>query len=168
MFFIKWEEYEKLTMQVKVLIGVLLILAGVGTAYYVRTHMGEKETLRSLQTAEAFVRAFFRGEDIREAYDMVSDAYQAVQSEEMTLKIRKATVRIVGPYQSYGKPANVTKLIDPRAPGHFRIFKFPLNFENDQGTLLLSMIQQKGKWRVQGFNINSPLITERQLDRNFT
>ena len=156
-----------MSMKMKVVIGIGALCLGIVLSLFITTSLDRQGAEQSTAVADQFINLLYS--PVRpqpSAYGLVSDGFRAVQSENVTLKMRDSVEKLIGKYVSHGKGADVTKVLAPNtALGEpIKIIKFDIVYENDpDGSILVTMIHERGKWKVLGFNISSPLITEAQM-----
>ena len=139
------------------LLGFLMLLVGCSVN-------NSKDTEQARAVASRFVTLLYQSKTTASsAYALTAKNYQAVANEGITRRLRDVAGQIVGNYVSHDKGNDVTQLLAPTAPSTGRVIRFNVVYQNDSdGQILVTMTKENGMWKVMGFNINSPKLTESQ------
>ncbi|MDP3920066.1 MAG: hypothetical protein Q8R76_04575 [Candidatus Omnitrophota bacterium] len=151
-------------MKPKIIISVALIVAGVFGAYYAGEFSGARQTEEALAVADGFITALYETPgDAAAAHEFVSAGYAAIETTGMTTKLLETAQAVVGNYVNHSAGTDVTDDVAPGEGRGLKIVKFDVIYSKDnEGRMLVTMLYDGDQWRVHGFNINSPLLTEAQ------
>lgn len=125
---------------------------------------GSQDTEQAKAVAGKFITLLYQSdENISSAYALTSKNYQAVANQGMTRRLRNVAGEVVGNYIRHDEGNDVTRLLASNAPSTGRIIRFNVAYQDDpDGQILVTMTKENGAWKVMGFNINSPKLTEKQ------
>lgn len=155
-------------MKAKVAIGVTVLVLTV-TGYITFSSIVEKRDLKgSIAMADDFLKGLYvPGSDISAVYDhFLSEGFKALQTKGTVAEIRDGASAVVGNYLSHSGAKDVTNALAPGAPNNIHLISFDVAYENEpEGRMIVTMIKEKGKWWVRGFNINSPKLTEAEMSQ---
>jgi len=154
-------------IKTKVMIGLaILVLTTVGYATFsVISEKRDRE--EATQVADSFTKWLHGPEDdISHAYGLISEGFRALQSKNTVVRMRDVAIGVVGNYLGHSGAKDVTNALAPDAPQNIRLISFDVAYDNDpEGRIIVTMIKERGKWRVHGFNINSPKLTEAEMNQ---